>query len=263
MSRSNKDIMYDFLQDPSREKFVDLVLNGDGEQNNLDFKEKWIEYQKISELILGIANSGGGTIIFGISELSDGTFENKGLDKLEDKANIESKVRKFLPDVVKFEVLDFDFSGEVYSKLKNKLFQVMMIYSENELLPYIWNKDSNDSEIGTVFIRRGTKTCKANGHELKELIEKRIRSTYSEGSSLELKEHLGQLKVLYESINRNKTNYTWANNLGNALQGLISPLAAHITTEENVNYPKEEFEEFICRMISQKKIKIEKVLDLK
>lgn len=238
MAESNKDIMYSFLQDPSREKFVEIVFNGNGEQNNLEFKEQWIDYQKISEIILGIANSGGGAIVFGVKELNNGTLNNEGLIKLEDKAIADSKLRKFLPETIDFEILDFNFSGEEYSKLKNKLFQVLIVNSKDDLLPYIWNKDSNGSEMGTIFIRRGTKTCKANSKELDDLIKKRIKSTYSEKTSLELGEHIGQLKILYESISKNKKYYSFPSNVSNTLQNLMKPVGMQAKTEKIHFIPK-------------------------
>ena len=60
-----KETIYSILQEPTREKFVEYLLNGGGEQDNVDFKEKMIDHQKLSEVILGIANNGGGVIICG------------------------------------------------------------------------------------------------------------------------------------------------------------------------------------------------------
>ena len=49
-------------------------------------------------------------------------------------------------------------------------------------------------------IIEGTKTVKANSFELSELIDKKIRFMYTEGSKLALEEHLEQLKILYEYV---------------------------------------------------------------
>lgn len=260
MDRSIKDIFYEFFQEPSRENFTKLLNHNTGEQNNIDFKKVWIRDEKLAEIILGMANCGGGAILFGIEEKEDGTVEVIGLEKVEDKANITNKIKKFLPENLTYTVLDFDYSGEEYSKLKDKKFQVLMVESKDEELPYIWNKDSNGTEVGCVFVRRGTTTCKANSYELKNLIEKRIRASYTEGSSLELDEHLKQLKILYNYIPRNRTYFSLGENWSKLLVGLTS---STMTSEKNENYPDEEYEEFVKRMIEQKKMKIEKVLDLK
>ena len=86
-----KEMVYDVLQNPTRENFIDILDNGLGEQDNLDFKVQWIEAQKLAEILLGIANSGGGAIILGVKENEDGTLESIGLSKIEDKEKIHSK----------------------------------------------------------------------------------------------------------------------------------------------------------------------------
>lgn len=263
MEKHAKDILYEFFQEPSRENFTHMINWNTGEQDNIDFKEKWIFDTKLCEIMLGMANCGGGVIIFGVKEKKDGTVEAVGLENLEDKADIESKNKKYLPESFKFKVYDFDYSGEEYSKLKDKKFQVVVVESNDEDLPYIWNKDSNGTEVGCVFVRRGTKTHKANSVELKRIIEKRIRASYTDGSSLELEEHLKQLKVLYGFISRSKSYFELGEQLGVNLAKLFSTVIPDVKHEPNEYYPDEEYEEFIRRMIDRKKLKIEKVLDLK
>ena len=46
-----KEMVYDVLQNPTRENFIDILDNGLGEQDNLDFKVQWIEAQKLAEII--------------------------------------------------------------------------------------------------------------------------------------------------------------------------------------------------------------------
>lgn len=255
--RALKDVLYEFLQNPTRENFVELVLKGTGEQNNIDFKGEWIKEEKIAEIMLGIANSGGGVIIIGVKEnKEDKTIKAAGIEKIVDKAVICRKIDNFLPDTISYSIHDFDYSGEEYSKMKNKKFQVIFIESEDEKLPYVWNKGSGENAIGVVFIRKGTNTDRANNAQLQRLIDKRILASYHKGSSLELEEHLKQLKVLYENIRRNKVSFNVLNN-----HNVFGNVFARI--EANENYPNESYEQFINRMIQEKKYKIEKVLDLK
>lgn len=179
-----KETIYSILQEPTREKFVEYLLNGGGEQDNVDFKEKMIDHQKLSEVILGIANNGGGVIIFGIKENDDGTIEAVGLEQLKDKEKVTSKLQKYLPEALHINVIDYDFTNENYSKLNGKLFQMICIECNDLDLPYVWKKDTDGVEAGCIFYRRGTKTIKANMQEIKEMIDKRIEAAYIEESNL-------------------------------------------------------------------------------
>lgn len=262
-----KEYMYKFLQEPTRESFIDIVFSGVGEQNSIDFKKIWIDPQKLSEIILGMANTGGGVVILGVEEKEDGTIEATGLSEIIDKEKQHSKISKFLPDTVHFDILDFDFSNEAYSQIENKLYQIIVIHSDDKDLPYMWNKDSNENQVGCVFIRKGTKTVKANSFELSKLIDKKIKSMYTEGSKLALEEHLEQLKILYKYVGaKEKVIHKNILNIGEMLSErlqLFSESLGEVERTKNPLYPEEDFEEFVANMIKMKKIKIEKVLDLK
>lgn len=257
---NGKELVYKILQEPTREKFIDIIDNGFGELDNLDFKEQWIDHQKIAEIILEIANSGGGAVIFGVKENDDGTLSATGLNQLEDKEKVHSKIQKFLPDILEFSIYDFDFNGENYSKVNGKLFQILCINSKEIELPYVWKKDSNGAEAGCIFYRRGTKTIKANMQEIQDMIDKRIEAAYMEESSLQLEEHLKQLSTLYNNLMPYKYSL---NGLFRGINSLTAIGSARIAGIKNPCYPDESYEEFIARMIEQKKKKIEKVLDLR
>ena len=144
--------------------------------------------------------------------------------------------------------------------MTGRLFQLVLIYSEDINLPYIWEKDSNTAEAGCIFFRRGTKTVKANSYEIKEMLDKRLEATYVEQSSLHLEEHLKQLHILYKNMTSQLYSSSVLNNLFkdmNAFGTLVG------TPQNNPYYPKESYDEFVAEMIKKKKKKIEKVLDLK
>lgn len=94
--------------------------------------------------------------------------------------------------------------------------------------------------------------------EIKDMIDKRIEATYMEKSNLQLEEHLKQLKTLYNNL----TPYKYS--LNRLFQWINSSISsARITGVKNPSYPDESYEDFVNRMIEQKKKKIEKVLDLR
>jgi len=260
--RPNKDIMYEFFQNPTRENFTGLVSNHTGEQNNIDFKFEWIRDQKIAQIMLGMANTGGGAIIFGVAEDAKvGTTNAIGLNKIEDKGKLNSQIRRYIPQNLNFDIANFDYSGEEYSKLKDKKFQVLLVYSEDKYLPYICTKSGEELKNGSVYVRRGTETLLANEVEIQKIINKRIETMYSNTSELELQEHISQLKILYENIEKEKSTLT--SSVVESLGSALSSLFGVIENTENELYPEEDFDHFIVRMIEEKKRKIEGILDLK
>lgn len=102
--------------------------------------------------MIGMANIGGGAIIFGVKENSDHTFESIGLQSLEDQEKIHSKIYNFLPNEVKFEVFNYDFTDESYDKITGKLFQILIIESSDRDLPYVWQKKYGFSRRRVYFL---------------------------------------------------------------------------------------------------------------
>jgi predicted HTH transcriptional regulator len=248
-----------FFEEPTREGLRNIIELNIGEQDNLDFKSEWPAYSKMAKHILAFSNSGGGCIIIGVQQNKDGTLESRGLDSLKDKAEIEKGVNVYIPNELKYEILDFSYSSSEYEKIIGKKFQVILVESNPEHIPFI-SKANNDGQgirQNAIYIRRGTSSEEATYEELQKVINKRIETGYSTSSELKLEEHLAQLKVLYASIE--KINYVGgifniSKNFGKLILG---------ESTKNPNYPEEDFEQFIARMISSKKLRIEKVLDIK
>lgn len=85
------------------------------------------------------------------------------------------------------------------------------------------------------------------------------------GEPLQLDEHLKQLKILYEKIDKEHVYYK--NGFTEGMFTFLSSIAGMVSkgekiVEPNPLYPDESYEEFISRMIVEKKKKIERVLDL-
>lgn len=90
---------------------------------------------------------------------------------------------------------------------------------------------------------------------------------YTEGSTLALEEHLDQLKILYKYVGA-KENVIHKNilDIGKMLSEKFQSISESLGDVERIKnpfYPEEDFEEYIFNLIKLKKIKIEKVLDLK
>ncbi|SIQ67614.1 AlbA family DNA-binding domain-containing protein [Marinobacterium stanieri] len=112
-----------FFEQPTRESLRELVRQGVGETDYLDFKAQWPDLNKIAKHILALANSGGGAIVVGIKQNEDGSLKACGLDKLIDKVEIVKVVKKYLPTSLSYDVIDFSFEDTEYPAIKGKNFR--------------------------------------------------------------------------------------------------------------------------------------------
>lgn len=268
-----KDAFYkEIIEEPTIEKFRDFVLNNCGEFDNIDFKEQWIEKGKLSKLLLALANSQGGIIVFGLKEENDHSITPTGLDSLKDKSDINSSVAKYIPPELDYQVFDFSFEASEYEKLNNKKFQMVVVSDTPERLPFFSLAESDEIEKDIIYIRRGTKCERATKADFERILESRLATVYSGNSDMSLKEHLEQLKTLYNELPQ-KINVLVRkgepSSFGMALLSLSKTLQKMHGTpdeykeEDNPNYPKESYEAFVGRMVTAKKLRIEKVLDVK
>ncbi len=241
-----------FFEDPKRETFRDLIRNNFGESAALDFKEDWPEDPKTARHLLGLGNSGGGCLIFGVAEQSDGSLQAVGIEKIRDKADIINGIEKYLPNSVistmNNNILDFSFTESEYPLIRGKKFQVIFIEDNPEQIPLIAAAGGQGIQKAAIYIRRVAKTEQANYEELQKLINRRVETKYSSRTELILNDHLGVLQNLYQRIPR------YLNGLSYAINKLM-PL-----TYDNPSYPKESHDEFISRLIKIKKQEIERLV---
>lgn len=269
-----KDKFFDIIKkNPSRDGFANFIKESCGELDNIDFKEKWITKGKLAKILLAIANSGGGMVIFGIKEKDDKTFEAIGLDELKDTTTVEHDISKIVPRDLDYVLLDFVYDDEMYGELSGRKYQVIVVNDTPERLPFFSLSATDGIEKDIVYVRRGTSSEKASSRDMEIIIQRRLENVFKESNDLSLKVHLEQLQFLYDSIPQKKRVLIKKGNQFNAALAGIQAFQERITEmfgesdvyEEipNENYPSEEYEQFLVRMIEKKKLKIEKVLDLK
>lgn len=268
-----KDKFYDdFLTAPSKDTFKKFIQNNLGELDNIDFKETWISKDKLSKILLAMANTQGGIIVFGIKEEADGSLTPKGLSAFKDKADIGSDVSKFISPNLDYEVLDFNYDSTAYPEAQDKKFQVILVHNTPDRIPFVSMGESSNIAKDVIYVRRGTKCEKATAEDIEKIISKKIETVFKASSDLSLNEHLAQLKLLYnelpQKIRKLVRKSNSINNLTSCLtllsQSVLRPFWGNDEYEEidNPNSPEESYEAFILRMIEKKKLKIEKVLDL-
>jgi hypothetical protein len=268
-----KDHFYDqFLKEPTKDNFRDFMKKSCGELNEMDFKETWIDKGPLAKIMLAMANNGGGIIVFGVKENEDNTFDILGLDSLKDTADISNSISRLVSSSLDYEVFNFVFDSDVYGKFENKKFQIMVIHDTPERLPFVSLGQSEKIEKDVIYVRRGTKSEKAISEEINRIIERKIATIYSENTDMSLDQHLEQLKKLYSELPQkirvlvrkgSQPNFAVALKVFGERIGALYGTPDEYEEKDNPNYPDEGYESFILRMIDAKKLKIEKVLDLK
>ncbi|NCC16934.1 MAG: ATP-binding protein [Clostridia bacterium] len=265
-----KDIVYNLLNEPTLENFRDFLQEQTGEHDSIDFKGEWIEKAMLAKEILAMANSGGGIIVFGVTEKDDNTFSCDGLQEIKDKATISNEIKNFISSNLVYEIYDYDYSSSEYEKLIGKKFQILFVEDTPEFLPFISKKEGGDGSKkihqNVIYVRKGTSCEQANEEDINKIINRKINNIYpNNGQPLTLEEHLVQLKTLYSGIERTHTKYvngglaTFLSEFGKQ----VSAVVGKTETVVNPLYPEESYEEYISRMITSKKKKIERVLELK
>jgi len=236
-----------FFETPSREALRDLIRGHVGELNCYDFKGEWPAYPKVARHILGLANSSGGCLIIGVEEQDDKAFEPVGLDTFRDKADIHKGIQKFLSTQLKYEVLDFSYDQSEYPKIVGKKFQVLIVEDTPSYIPFITVADGDNIRRNAIYARRGTSSEEANYEELQEMLNRRLETGYSSRSEFDLEKHLAELRVLYTHIPR----------FYNPMDEMVEIMRGG---SRNPQYPKEDFETFVKRLIEEKKKIIERTI---
>ncbi len=268
MATFSKDYLYELFQKPSRESFREYFQNSTGEMNDIDFKAQLEADSKLAKHILGIANYGGGAIVFGVKQENDGSLEYVGITNIIDKADITKKLNVYIPSNLNYDLHEFVFESSEYEKLQNKKFQMLIIPDTPSDLPFFAKKDGEDIKKDDIYYRHGTNTVKADSTQIKKILARMIRTQISD-SELNLREHFEQLKLLYTLIEKDKHILIFSQNdgivtavtkFGQAIEQIVGK--REFKTVPNEFYPAESFEEFISNCIQSKKSKIKAILEI-
>jgi hypothetical protein len=248
-----------FFEKPTRESLRMFLREHVGELRNCDFKEDWPEHSSLAKHLLGIGNAGGGCLVFGVTENDDKTTSPKGLPAIKDKADISNGVKPYLPEPLHaaVEIADFKYEASEYPALVGKLFQVVFVHDRSEFVPFVAKRTGTGIRSGSIYVRREGQTEEATYEELQRLIDRRVGASPETAMASSIKEHLQELKVLYAEVPRFL-----------ATQGtLFLPLSEEIGriarmfggSRPNPDYPKEDYQSFVLRLIESKKLAIEEL----
>ena len=248
------------LQDPSRDKLHELLQASGGEFRDLDFKETWPAKAAVVKQVLGLANIGGGVLVVGVREESNGSLAPVGLPSFTDKADITGWLKSILPTNLldSVSVHDFDYPTGDYGVIAGKKFQLLFVQPDAKHLPFLPLKEGDKILQGVIYVRREGLVDTATHEEVQRILNTRIAEGHSTQPELDLQAHIDQLRVLYASID--KTKRSGLGLLGNtaAYSGLIKSLGG--MTQPNPLYPTESFDDFVSSQITAKKNVIMRVL---
>lgn len=157
---SQKELLAHFFETPDREEFRKLLQFNLGEFDCIDFKREWLEIHILAKHILGMANHGGGAIIFGVEEKEDGNFEPKGLTSLQDKTDAKKRLGKYLPTELEYDIFDFDYQSSDWGALNGKKYQILKVEDKPEYIPYLPEKTGEELQSNRIYYRTRTSTGK-------------------------------------------------------------------------------------------------------
>lgn len=233
-----------FAEKPTRNTFKALLTRNFGEHDQVDFKAEWIPDAKLAKHIIAMANSGGGAIVFGVEQPSTSLLVAVGLSETRDKADVDKKLRPYLPAQLVYEVIDLVFEENDAEAVKGKKFQVVLVEYVPSYIPFLPLKDNTTEHLykTRIYVRKGTNSEEADYAEIQQLLNYRIATNQSTTREFTILEHLEQLKSLYREINPTLTIFE------------------AFTPKNNPHYPKEGYEEFVARLIEEKKGQIVELL---
>lgn len=232
-----KEAFAQFFDKPTENGFINVLRDHFGEENNFEFKSDYEEKSKLAKHIIAMANSSGGLINFGIE---DKTFEPKGLSKLKDKSELLFCLEKYIPEILLVNIKIFDLvypKSSKFIKVKGKSFQILKVCDDPKHLPFVSLKDGENISEYTIYVRKNVSSIKANYKDIQKLINRRLEIGYSSENEIILADHITQLDTLYSILEM----YYLKNPLRQSY-----PILGHY-------YPLEKFDEFISRMIDEKK----------
>ncbi|MDE3810456.1 ATP-binding protein [Sinorhizobium meliloti] len=243
-SNSLREEFAKFFEDPSRDKLRDLLKNHDGEFRNLDFKQEWPKGAPLAKQLLGMLNTGGGCLVVGMKETDGGDVEAVGLDSFTDKAVLTNSVKSYIPsiylDALSFH--EFTYDASEYGRISGKKFQVALVDPDEDHLPAVSEKSGEGIRLGAVYIRREGLVEEASYADLQKLINQRIERGHSTTATVDLRQHLDQLKVLYSELPKHHSDiHLWAN------------FAAAFVGAKNPDYPEESYSQFVRKLLDKKK----------
>jgi predicted HTH transcriptional regulator len=270
-----KEMLSEFLSEPTRPNLRRLLQLEAIEDNDLDFKEELMSPTTLAKHIIAMANKQGGVIIFGLKETEPNSFEPVGIE-IENKidpTDLEKQLSNYLPpELMKLKnIVPTTYTESEYEKLKSKTFISIIVDYDPKYIPFMPLKDGDKIKRNTIYIRKNRATEPANYDDIQDILNRRVETEYSSSSERKLREHLEELKELYTHISKTIGSGYFKRDLQQQLRKTFINLKRlnidlpdseddYVPPKPNPNYPEEDYEQFVARMIKLKKNIIEDVI---
>lgn len=137
--------------------------------------------------------------------------------------------------------------------MADKKFQVLFVEYDPTAIPFVSESEGVGIQKHAIYVRHFTSSELANYEDIQRIISRRMSTGFT--SQIDLREHISQLRALYDVIPQTLTQT-------NLFKPLVATLNTLVSYEPNPKYPEEGLEDFILRMIEEKKSRIEQVLNL-
>ena len=152
------------------------------ERRNVEFKQEFDvnsdrDWCEVIKDIVAMANSGGGLIIFGLTNAADPSgFDPAALLAL-DPAHVTDKLRRYTgEDFADFEVQRVDRANNVLAAMRIEAAAHPLVFIKPGTYKISEREQRTAFSQGTVYFRHGAKSETANAHDLRDWLDSRLEA---------------------------------------------------------------------------------------
>lgn len=169
--------------DSDNQKLIELGQSAEGEMRHVDFKEQFdpnsaSDWSNVTKDIIAMANSGGGILVFGVTD--DGN--NAGFDRdvvlKVDPATISNKIHSYTGENFSdFKVIEIKRKTTKYGAILVSQSETPIVFTRNGADTIVRGKQKPIFLKGSLYFRHGTKSEPADTADIRRSIEKILNKT--------------------------------------------------------------------------------------
>jgi hypothetical protein len=149
----------------------------------------------------------------------------------------------------------FSFNEVEYTKIIGKSFRVVIVEYTPGYIPFLSKKDGTDIQKNLIYIRKNASSEQAEYNDLQDIFNRRLETSFSSAREISLTEHFKELKEIYSLLSKNiittKDMYSFIDTMR---------ILSMSESKPNPKYPKEDYDDFVVRMLNLKKSVIESII---